>query len=356
LGSCLKANGSIKTTCKAAPTKLYSVYLKLDVGKPRPTFIMHLPPELTSRLQALKALLDLGDIELASTAALRLQAHKDKAAIAQVIAHFSSHRYTEASALITILLTEGVRLVRWTDPEITLLETELERISSELAETEAEQAELAHQISRFHAAQYQSLGERLEKLLRLRLRYRKRAASNDPAKAEDVQQAQEDFDDFQKESAAQEAEDVLTKWDLSEDEQQELKKLFRNASKKCHPDVVPAAYQAVAAAMFRELSEAYQRGDLARVKELASQALVGVFTEALKATEADQKASLRARIHKARSSLEKVRVELAAIKNSAAFQILSQHPDWDAYFDTQAAKLDKEIERLTQSMANSTHE
>jgi hypothetical protein len=313
---------------------------------------MHLPPELTSRLQALKALLDLGDVELASTAALRLQAHKDQDAIAQIIAHFASHRYTEASALITILLTEGVRLVRWTDPEIPLLEAELELISSELAETEAEQAELAHQISRFYAAQHHSLGERLEKLLRLRLLYRKRAASNDPAKADEVKQAQKDFDDFQKESAAQESEDARTKWDLSEDEQQELKKLFRNASKKCHPDVVPAEYQAVAAAMFRELSEAYQRGDLARVKELASQAGAGVFTEAVEATAADQKASLRTRIQKARSALEKVRGELVSIKNSAVFKVLSQHPDWDAYFDTQAAKLDKEIERLTQTMSN----
>lgn len=311
---------------------------------------MTLSPELTSRLQALKALLDLGDVELASTAAMRLQAHKEIDAIAQIIAHFGSHRYAEACVLITTLLSEGTRLVRWTDPEVTLLEAELERLSSELAEAEVEQAELAHQIARFHAAHHQSLGERLEKLLRLRLLVRKRAAAADPTKSEEARQAQEDFDEFQKESATQAAEDARTKWDLSEEEQQELKKLFRSASKKCHPDVVPAEHQAAATAMFRELSEAYQTGNLVRVRELAAQASAGIFTAAAEATAADQKATLQARIHAARFALEKVRAELLDVQKSAAFQVISQHRDWDAYFSAQAAKLDVEIQRLSQAV------
>jgi|GEM_PF-1463729 len=311
---------------------------------------MTLSPELTSRLQALKALLDLGDVELATSAATRLQAHKETDAIAQIIAHFGSHRYAEASALITTLLSEGTRLVRWTDPEINLLEAELERLSSELAEAEVEQAELAHQISRFHAAHHQSLGERLEKLLRLRLLVRQRAAAADPTKAKEAKQAQEDFDDFQKESAAKDAEDARTKWDLSEDEQQELKKLFRNASKKCHPDVVPAEHQAAAAAMFRDLSEAYQTGNLVRVQQLAAQAEAGVFTPAGEMTAADQKASLQARIQAVRTALEKAVSELADIQQSATCRVISQHPDWDTYFQTQAVKLDQEIVRLAETV------
>jgi hypothetical protein len=226
-------------------------------------------------------------------------------------------------------------------------------IAETLAEAEAEQAELVHQISRFHAAHHQSLGARLEKLLRLRLLVRMRAAVADPTKAEEAQKAQQDFDDFQKESAEQVAEDVRTKWDLSEDEQQELKKLFRSASKKCHPDVVPAEHQAAAAAMFRELSEAYQTGNLARVRHLAAQAVAGVFTAVAEASAADQKATLQARIRAARSALEKVRAELAEVQKSAAFHVISQHPDWDAYFAAQAAKLDVEIERLAQAVKDS---
>ena len=314
---------------------------------------MTLPSELISRLQALKALLDLGDVELASSAAARLQTHRETGSIAQIIECFGTHRYAEAGRLITTVLTEGTRIVRWTDPEITLLETELERLSSELAEAEAEQVDFDHQISRFHAAHHQSLGDRLARLLRLRLLVRMKAAAADPTKAEEAKEAQQDFDDFQKESTAQEAEDARTKWDLSEEEQQELKKLFRSASKKCHPDVVPVEHQAAAAAMFRDLTEAYQTGNLVGVRHLAAQAAAGVFTAAAEASAADQKATLQARIQAVRSALEKVRADLAAVQQSAAYHVMSQHPDWDAYFEIQAAKLDHEIERLSQAVEGS---
>ncbi len=314
---------------------------------------MTLPSELISRLQALKALLDLGDVELASSAATRLQTHREIGSIAHIIECFSTHRYAEAGRLITTALTEGTRLVRWTDPEITLLEAELERLSSNLAEAEAEQAELAHQIARFHAAHHQSLGARLEKLLRLRVLLREREAAADPAKAADYAQAQQDYDSFQQDSAFREEEDARTKWELSEDERQELKRLFRKASKKCHPDVVPLEHQAAAAAMFRDLSEAYEKGNLVRVQQIAAQAEADIFTASDKATEADQKASLQARVQAVRAALEKARAELAAVQQSAACRVMSQHPEWDAYFQTQAMKLDQEIKRLADAIEGS---
>ena len=308
---------------------------------------MTLSPELTSRLQALKALLDLGDVELASAAVVRLQAHREIGAIAQIIEHFDTHRYAEAGRLIAKTLTEGTRLVRWTDPEMTLLEAELERLSSELAEAEGEQAELAHQIARFHAAYHHALGARMAKLLFLRLRFREREAATNPAKSADFAEAKKDYDSFQQESATQEAEDARTKWELSEDQQQELKRLFRRASKRCHPDVVSPKHQTAATVMFRELSEAYETGDLARVQQLAAQADAGVFSEAGQETAADQKASLQARIQAVRSALAKARAGLAEMQQSATCRVLFQNPNWDAYFQSQAVKLDQEIEWLT---------
>jgi hypothetical protein len=301
----------------------------------------------------LKALLDLGDVELASSAADRLQAHREIGSIAQIIDYFSTHRYAEAGRLITNVLSEGTRLVRWTDPEIMLLEAELERLSSDLAEAEAEQVELAHQIARFHAAHHQTLGARLEKLLRLRVLLREREASADPAKAADYAQAQQDYESFQQDSAFREEEDARTKWELSEDEQQELKRLFRKASKKCHPDVVPPDHQAAAAAMFRDLSESYEKGDLVRVQQIAAQAEAGIFTASDMATAADQKASLQARVQVVRAALEKARADLAAVQQSAACRVMSQHPDWDAYFQSQATKLDQEIKRLADAIEGS---
>ena len=194
---------------------------------------------------------------------------------------------------------------------------------------------------------------RLEKLLRLRVLLREREAAANPAKAAEYQQAQQDYDSFQQDSAIREEEDARTKWELSEDEQQELKRLFRKASKKCHPDVVPPEHQAAASAMFRDLSEAYEKGDLVRVQQIAAQAEAGIFTSSDEATAVDQKASLQARVQAVRAALEKARAELTAVQQSDACRVMSQHPDWDAYFQTQAAKLDQEIERLAGAVEDS---
>jgi hypothetical protein len=193
----------------------------------------------------------------------------------------------------------------------------------------------------------------MEKLLRLRVLLREREAAEDPAKAADFAQAKHDYGNFQQERATRDEEDARAKWELSEDEQQELKRLFRKVSKKCHPDVVPLAHQAAAAAMFRDLSEAYEKGDLVRVQQIAAQADTGIFNESAEATVADQKASLQARVHAVRAALEKARAELTAVQQSAAYRVLSQYPDWGAYFQTQAVKLDQEIERLAGTVHNS---
>ena len=57
-----------------------------------------------------------------------------------------------------------------------------------------------------------------------------------------------------------------------------------------------------------------------------------------------------------RAALEKARAELAAVQQSTACRVMSQHPDWDAYFQSQAAKLDQEIERLAGPLKTQSHE
>ena len=102
--------------------------------------------------------------------------------------------------------------------------------------------------------------------------------------------------------------------------------------------------------MFRDLSEAYEKGDLVRVRQIAAQANAGIFASSEGVTATDQKASLQARVQALRAALEKARTELAAVKQSAACRVMSQHSDWDAYLQSQATKLDQEIERLASAV------
>jgi hypothetical protein len=310
---------------------------------------LNLSAEIINRLIALKSLLDLGDMELVRVAASRLESGRGEKEIAAILDALENHRYAESAGLINKLLLDGTRLARWTDPEIALLEVELERVTAELADFETEQAELEHLVSRFQAAHNEALGERLARLLKLRMRMLERQIQTHPEKQTDFDQASRDFDEFQRDQEIQKETDARTKWELTSEEQKELKRLFRKGSKMCHPDLVPAEHHDAAAKMFRDLRKAYDEGDLARVRQLQKSAEVGLFEAADNAGESDErkKECLRARITGIREALERTRTRVDGIKHSSTYQTMTEHPDWIGLFDQQAMLLDQEIENLT---------
>ena len=287
-------------------------------------------------------------MELVSVAALRLESERGEKEIAAVLHALEDHRYAEAAGLINKLLSDGTRPARWTDPEIALLEVELERLTAALADLETEQAELEHLVSRFQAAHNEALGERLTRLLKLRLRLLEWQIQTHPEKQTDFDQASRDFDEFQRDQEIHKETDTRTKWELSGEEQKELKRLFRKGSKMCHPDLVPAEHHDTAAQMFRDLRKAYDEGDLARVRQLQRRAEAGLFEAADNAGDSDErkKERLRARITGIREALERTRTRVDGIKHSSTYQTMTEHPDWTGLFDRQVKLLDQEIENL----------
>jgi hypothetical protein len=314
---------------------------------------MTLTPEIVARLQSLQSLLELRDFELVETVALRLEAHRCQEGVGEVLDSLSDRRYAAAAALVARLLSEGARLVRWTDPEIALLEAELEQLAAELADLKTEQAEIAHLLARFQAAFDRALGHRIARLLELRMKARKRRAEAEPEESEaqaDYEEARRDYEQHRAEEEARREIGEKAEWDLSEEEQAELKRLYRAASKRCHPDAVPEEHAEAATAMFRELNEAYQSGDLKRVRRIAERAAAGLFeTEGRDENPERRKARLRARIVAVREALAKMRAEVEALKESPSYRSAGGREDWEAYFEEQGRRLDEQIGRLSET-------
>jgi hypothetical protein len=227
----------------------------------------------------------------------------------------------------------GVDIAQWIDPEIALLEVELEKMKAELADLETEQAELGHLISRFQAAHNKVLGERLRKLLKLRMQALEREIKTKPQKQAAYEQANRDFEDFEKDQETQKKSNARSDWNLTKEEQNELKSLFRKGSKKCHPDLVPPEHHDAAAQMFRELRESgsFQTSD-----------------QIEKNTEL-KKEQLRAKIAGLSKALEKAQKSVATIKCSKTYKTMMGNPDWSSLFEKQALLLDQEIVNLTEN-------
>jgi hypothetical protein len=297
-------------------------------------------------------------MELVSIASSRLEGERAHAEVAEILDALRGHRYAEAANEIQKLLSEGTRIAIWTDPEIALLEAELERVKADLADFETEQAELEHLISRFQAAHNEALGGLIRQVLKIRMLILERQRKTDPLKQKEFEQAASDFEEFQRDLEIQEEVDRRTEWQLSDEEKSELKTLFRKTAKLCHPDVVSKEHHDAAADMFRQLSEAHERGDLARIRQLFDRASAGLF-DVVKEIEVDagrKKERLRATIDTIRESLKRTCAGIQQIKESTSYQTMVTHTDWSHLFEKQAELLVQEIKSLEATLAELSNE
>ena len=311
---------------------------------------MNLTPDLTNRLTSIRSLLAIGDFDLVSVAASRLEPMRGDPAVGEILDPLAAHRYTEADQCIAELLSSGVRLAEWKDPEVALLEAELTRVTAELADLETEQAELEHRMARFHAAHAAALGDRIAAILRGRLELLKRRVKADQAAIEEMRAAEQEFRDFTQDHETRRKEDALTEWKLSAEEQQEMRNLFRSASRKCHPDLAAPGQEDAAAAMFREVRKAYEEGDLGRLRSLAAMAGSGFTPDASRGIgRSDQ---LKARIAAVRDAVARTGRALSTLKASETYRIMTTCGDYAAFFAEQAVILDGEISVLSSALGN----
>jgi len=159
---------------------------------------------------------------------------------------------------------------------------------------------------------------------------------------QEYEEVKRDSEEFSKEYEEVKSEERL---ELSAEEKKELKKLFRKASKLCHPDIVADELKEQAHEIMQTLNEAYAKRDLDKVKEILFSLESGKsFTVASDAI--DDKDLLREKIIDIRDMLSACEVEVETIKDDEVIQILEEYEDIQEYFRNLQTELEAEYERL----------
>ncbi|MBT3300607.1 MAG: hypothetical protein HN657_06205 [Candidatus Marinimicrobia bacterium] len=236
-------------------------------------------------------------------------------------------------------------LIHVQNPEIKSGLKEIEYLREELGERESEKTELDKLIHDFNIRHQQECGRLIIQLLTLRKDKLKKKADSDFEWKQAYDNAGKAFHDYQK---IFDAAQIESQWTLSDDEQTELKDLFRKSSKCCHPDMVEDDLEDEAGATFHELKSAYNQNDLNRVREiwesLESEKPVNVSS----LTSQDMK-KIQLEIIRLKSQLKIVKSDLKELKNSPAFIQVILLDDWDEYFKEKKRKLEQEIQHMNQS-------
>jgi hypothetical protein len=141
--------------------------------------------------------------------------------------------------------------------------------------------------------------------------------------------------------------------DLSVDEHLNLKEMYREGSKYCHPDSSNCIYKdhEKASEIFDQLTKAYKLKDVKQVKQILDELRIGNPIDNIGNIE--ELDSLRAKLLSLQSKYEFIVFELKQIKKSKIFIEIKSIKDWDKHFENQRKSLEHQFEILNTEFVKS---
>lgn len=134
--------------------------------------------------------------------------------------------------------------------------------------------------------------------------------------------------------------------DLSDEDQKSIKEMHRESVRLCHPDSPNRIFEdkTEAARYFDELTKAYRRNDIEKVKMIWSELKSGAPNANFDPQgELDV---LRSKLEALKAKLEIIVNEIHQLKKLDAFLLVSNITDWDEYFIAQKILLQDELDML----------
>ncbi len=307
-------------------------YFPTDVGTGTPKELD--AAQVIRRLTLIQNLIQLGDFEDVPLQLAKLRSFARVADLGGIVAALQTKHYGDALPSIEQFIQKHRQLATYQDPGIIGLRLEAKALEIQLTALTDEHTDLERTVHQFQVHHARELGTVIIELLRLR---RERARTPDE-KAE----AEADHAAYEKDHDALKNQVLHV---LTSEEQVDLHRLYRQATKLCHPDAVPPEHQKEAAAWFISLREAYEQNDTARVCEILDKLEYGIAfgSRAESLSELDR---LRTWVKDLRSKVEALLQEILAIKNSDAYRTIATIADWDTYFRTQKERLSDELTRM----------
>jgi len=135
------------------------------------------------------------------------------------------------------------------------------------------------------------------------------------------------------------------RYEINDNEKKELKKLFREASKLCHPDIVTENFMEQATNIMQELNSAYSKKDLVKVREILH-SLENGFNFTASSDSVNDKDLLKSKITDLRIHIDSSKEEIEEIITDQTFITIQEIDDWDQYFQEIKDSLEEEYNKL----------
>ena len=285
--------------------------------------------QLLQRLSAISSLVELADQEAIQHQAAKLESIRHINGVDQLLSALIEKRWIEVPKYIDEIKTRLTALIAYEDPDVVLLRMEAMSLEAELIGVTVEQGEIEAQIYEYDRQHSALVGDAVSEYLRLRTKLTQllaRRQNNEVHRSAEAA-AKAKYEQYQQ--ALAEAEPPSSK--LTDDEQRELKKLWRIAAMRFHPDRVPPELQLIAAGLFHQAREAEKKGDLIAMRRLMAQ-YDRQSPLRDKVRDVSQRAELEKEIERLAREVATIARRVAELRASKTYQTISQLQSWDEHF------------------------
>lgn len=307
--------------------------------------------QILKRLEIIKNSIAIEDdetIELQMNKLYELNIDND---VKEILSLIRNTDFQSVIPSINSYVDQFTSLIEYESDETQGLKLELKLLEKQLLLLNCRVEEYHNIVNDFNAKYHLELGHLIEEVLILREEFYKFMYKNNKEYKHEYFEAKKDFEEFHQEFKSQQYDAPVQ---IDKKEKKELKRLYKKASKLCHPDIIEESKREKAEDIFKILNAAYQKKDTKKVSEILEQLLNGesfsITSESL-----FDKNILRRKIDDTRGKIKSIKLELESIKQNETFILVNKLNDMDEYFKQKEKELQLEKENILEKMSQYTH-
>ncbi|PHR72766.1 MAG: hypothetical protein COA66_05800 [Arcobacter sp.] len=304
--------------------------------------------EIIKRLEIIKSSIIIEDNEIVDLQVKKLLLLKIDNKVESILYLISNTNFEKVIALIDDYLNQFRSLVIYEDEKIQGLKHELSILEKEFLLYSNKVEEYHNIINDFNIKYHKKLGDLIEEILVLREEYYEHVSKENENFKEEYKESKKDYEDFHNEFKQFSYANSI---DLSKEDKKELKRLYKKASRLCHPDILEDEKKEEAEEIFKELNAAYEQKDIKKVSNILHQLLSGESFISASDSLFDKKI-LKRKISMLREKIRKIKIEITSLKENETFIMLNKIDDIYDYFVKMQEELLAEKDSIMEKIKN----
>ncbi len=304
--------------------------------------------EVLKRLEIIKSSIIIEDNEIVDLQVNKLLLLKIDNKVESILYLISNTNFEKVIPLIDEYLNQFRSLVLYEDEKIQGLKHELSILEKEFLLYSNKVEEYHNIINDFNIKYHKKLGDLIEEILVLREEYYEYMAKENDDFNVEYKESKQDHEEFHNEFKQFSYSNSI---DLSKEDKKELKRLYKKASRLCHPDILEDEKKEEAEEIFKELNAAYEQKDIKKVSSILHQLLSGESFISASDSLFDKKV-LKRKISILREKIKKIKIEISALKENETFIMLNKIDDIYDYFVQMQEELMAEKDSIMEKIKN----